>query len=81
MASATKQSQNLTYLLHLWRIERNGESVWWASLENPRIGERHAFASLAELFSFLDEMTVNSPRTPEREEPARLDKAPAQPDK
>jgi len=51
--------KNLSYLLHLWQVERNGEPVWWASLENPRTGERQAFADLAELFAFLDEKTVN----------------------
>jgi hypothetical protein len=56
---SAKQPQNLSYLLHLWQVERNGEPVWWASLENPRTGERQAFADLAELFAFLDEKTVN----------------------
>jgi len=51
--------KNLSYLLHLWQVERNGEPVWWASLENPRTGERQAFADLAELFAFLDEKTAN----------------------
>jgi hypothetical protein len=51
--------QNLSYLLHLWQVERNGEPVWWASLENPRTGERQIFADLAELYVFLDEKTVN----------------------
>lgn len=53
-----KQNPNLSYVLHLWQVERNGEPVWWASLENPRTGERQAFADLAELFAFLDEQTV-----------------------
>jgi len=73
---SVKQPQNLSYLLHLWQVERNGEPVWWASLENPRTGERQAFADLAELFAFLDEKTANWSR-PEgedaqgsREEPA-----------
>lgn len=56
---AVQQDPNLSYLLHLWQVERNGEPVWWASLENPRTGERLAFADLAELFAFLDEKTVN----------------------
>lgn len=54
-----EQPQNLSYLLHLWQVERNGEPVWWASLENPRTGERQTFADLAELYVFLDEKTVN----------------------
>jgi hypothetical protein len=56
---SVKQPQNLSYLLRLWQVERDGELVWWASLENPRTGERQAFADLAELFAFLDEKTVN----------------------
>lgn len=55
-----EQPRNLSYLLRLWRVERNGEPVWWASLENPRTGERQSFADLAELFAFLDEKTVNA---------------------
>ncbi len=48
-------------------------------MENPRIGERHAFASLAELFSFLDEMTVNSPGCrDEKSQPARTEPLPSQ---
>lgn len=53
-----EQPQNLSYLLHLWQVERNGEPLWWASLENPRTGERQTFADLAELHVFLDEKTV-----------------------
>ena len=54
-----EQPRNLSYLLRLWQVERNDELVWWASLENPRTGERQAFADLAELFTFLDEKTVS----------------------
>ena len=54
-----EQPQNLSYLLHLWQVERNGEPVWWASLENPRTGERQVFADLAGLFAFLDEKTID----------------------
>lgn len=54
-----EQPQNLSYLLHLWQVERNDESLWWASLENPRTGERQTFADLAELHVFLDEKTVH----------------------
>lgn len=57
---STEQPRNLSYLLRLWQVERNGEPVWWASLENPRTGERQSFADLAELFAFLDEKTVNT---------------------
>jgi len=41
-----------SYLLRLWG-GGNGESIWRASLENPMTGERRGFASLKELFAFL----------------------------
>ena len=67
-----EQPHNLSYLLHLWQVERNGEMVWWASLENPHTAERQTFADLAELFAFLDEKTVNwFPQTGENGLPAR----------
>jgi hypothetical protein len=56
---SVEQPQNLSYLLHLWQVERNGEQVWWASLENPLTGERQAFADLTELYAFLDEKTID----------------------
>lgn len=43
------------YLLRLWREKHNGS--WRALLENPNIGERIAFASLAELVEFLESKT------------------------
>lgn len=42
-----------TYLLRLWRAQCQGSWQWHASLENPSTGERHAFATLDELCSFL----------------------------
>jgi hypothetical protein len=54
-----EQPQNLSYLLRLWQVERNGELVWWSSLENSRTGEHQAFADLEDLFAFLNEKTIN----------------------
>jgi hypothetical protein len=48
----------ISYLLRLWRTEQNGALVWRASLENAHTGERWAFASMAELYAFLDQETA-----------------------
>ncbi|HJZ47859.1 MAG TPA: hypothetical protein VKE41_11860 [Roseiflexaceae bacterium] len=47
-----------SYLLRLWRVEHEGQSVWRASLESAQTGERHAFADLASLCAFLSEQTA-----------------------
>jgi hypothetical protein len=43
-----------SYLLRLWRTTGMGGPAWHAMLENPHTGERHGFANLAELFTFLE---------------------------
>lgn len=45
------------YLLRLWKINRNGQPVWWASLETPATHEHYSFANLHELFEFLERQT------------------------
>jgi hypothetical protein len=57
---AKQQPGYLSYLLRLWRVsdqqgsEASSERVAWrASLEDPRTGELHKFASLEEVFDFL----------------------------
>lgn len=54
----------LSYLLRLWRVSGAGEldgmgrkTVWRASLESTRNGERKGFAGLDGLFDFLQEQT------------------------
>ena len=46
----------LAYMLRLWQA-RSKETVWRASLESPHTGERHGFASLDDLISFLQRQT------------------------
>ena len=60
-----QQTRYLAYLLRLW--EESGGSppdaphdeppMWRASLEHPRSGEHLGFASLADLFAFLQHET------------------------
>ncbi len=44
---------NLSYLLRIWRVKRDNEFVWLASLEDPHTGKRQGFASLEDLYVFL----------------------------
>ena len=48
-----RQKRYQSYLLRLWQTSDEGEDVWRASLEAPGTGERHGFASLDDLFNFL----------------------------
>lgn len=42
-----------TYLLRLWRVPRQGEWQWCASLESRQTGEHQSFAAVEQLFAFL----------------------------
>jgi hypothetical protein len=44
----------LSYLLRLWQADHRGALVWRASLESAHTGKRRGFASLAELYAFLE---------------------------
>ena len=44
----------LSFMLRLWRAGNDGEPVWRASLENPHTGEHLGFATLRELFDYLE---------------------------
>jgi len=52
----------VTLLLRLWQVEDNGAPVWRASLESSQTGERHGFADLGALFTFLGDMTSVRPQ-------------------
>ena len=45
----------VSYLLRLWQVGGQDEPIWRASLECPRTGKQEGFASLADLFAFLDQ--------------------------
>jgi hypothetical protein len=55
---AKQQQGYLSYLLRLWQTSSDGEHIWRASLETPGSGERRGFASLRELFDFLEAQTA-----------------------
>jgi hypothetical protein len=53
-----ERRRRLSYLLRLWQAEQEGASVWRASLESAHTGERWGFASVAELYAFLEQETT-----------------------
>ena len=58
-----KSPYYLSYLLRLWGAGQGAESTWRASLESPMTGEHHGFASLKDLFAFL-QAQADSPASP-----------------
>jgi hypothetical protein len=70
-----------SYLLRVWRVVRDDELVWMASLEDPRTGRRQSFTSLDDVYAFLlkdirqinsqgqtDERTMNGTNDPTKGE-------------
>ena len=49
----TKRTAYLSYLLRMWRTSDGSKHIWRASLEMPGSGKRQGFASLQDLFGFL----------------------------
>jgi len=54
----SEKRRRLSYLLRLWQTDHRGALVWRASLESAHTGEHWGFASLAELYAFLDQETA-----------------------
>jgi len=54
---AKRRRDYLSYLLRVWRTGSEGNAVWRVSLENPFTRERWGFASLKDLFAFLQVQT------------------------
>jgi hypothetical protein len=48
-----QKRNDLAYLLRLWRMRGEVAAGWRSSLTSPDSGERHGFASLEDLCSFL----------------------------
>jgi hypothetical protein len=49
-----EETRCISHLLRLWPIRGGQELLWRASLESARTGERRGFASLTDLFAFLE---------------------------
>lgn len=48
-----KERRYIAYLMRLWQIERQGQLVWQASLEDARTGRRQGFSTVEALFDFV----------------------------
>ena len=57
-----QQRSYISYLLRLWQAKSGGKRVWRASLESPNTGQRKGFASLMDLFTFLEQETGHHAR-------------------
>ena len=56
----TEPRRYRAYLLRLWQAEgEDGQPVWRAALEDARSGERHGFADLVQLCTFLEALTTH----------------------
>jgi hypothetical protein len=55
VSSSTRGYQ--AYLVRLWQSNTAEGPVWRASVESPHTGERRAFASLEQLFAFVEDET------------------------
>jgi hypothetical protein len=50
-----------SYLLRLWESDEAGQLIWRASLESTETGERHGFADLISLFTYLETVSQTLP--------------------
>ena len=71
----TQKSRYLSYLLRLWQdsggdLPSDEPPPWRASLEIPQSGDRLGFASLADLFAFLENETRSASPSSERPDEA-----------
>lgn len=57
----TKRAGYFSYLLRVWRTGEREEDTWRASLEQPGTHRRRGFATLDELFDFLQSQTIRQP--------------------
>lgn len=56
----SEQQGYVAYLLRFWQAGSGVPTVWRASLDDPRTGERKGFADLASLFAFLRDQLEES---------------------
>ncbi|MFZ5918096.1 MAG: hypothetical protein ACOYZ7_14230 [Chloroflexota bacterium] len=52
-----EETEYRAYLLRLWRVGSGSADAWRASLQDSCSEERHLFASLEQLFAFLEDET------------------------
>jgi hypothetical protein len=55
------------YVLHRWEVrgtDAGSETKWRFSIEDPRTGEKHGFADVDVLLSYLRSRLTGEPETP-----------------
>jgi hypothetical protein len=65
MGDADGQRAYQAFLLRLWQEQRDGQTLWRASLENPHTGERLGFAGLTQLFAYLQKQAGSPGQSPD----------------
>ena len=58
MSQNKKQPRYFSCLLRFWQTDDGEQRVWQVSLEYPVTGERRGFATLADLFAYLEAETA-----------------------
>lgn len=53
-----EKSEYRAYLLRLWRVSKTSQPGWRASLERSDGGQLMIFATLGDLFTFLESQTA-----------------------
>ena len=46
-----------SFLVRLWKSERNDDPSWHVSLESPETGKKQHFANLGDLLKFFENLT------------------------
>lgn len=57
---AIEEETYRSFLLRMWQVAQNGVPTWRCSPEEAGRGERHNFASLAELMAYLSAISLQS---------------------
>lgn len=53
-----------SYILRLWEVGTNGQTVWRASLQDAHTGDRLGFSGLEQLNDYLRHLTAGSQNAP-----------------
>jgi hypothetical protein len=70
-----ERPEYLAYLLRMWRVDKEGDAQWRASLERPSNGECVAFTSLEAVFDFLRERAGQTQAAERTDEPGAADRS------
>lgn len=57
-----EQCDYASYLLRLWKVQQDGQTIWRVSLERTQDGQRLNFPSLEALIAFLQDQFGNRPK-------------------